>query len=164
MWIVKNGVRTRPCDQFYDRLVLKPEMGSNFSWTGPPPWEIRIGCTCWTSSSPWLVCDGVMSSSWPSHMFLSKITSLGSSLFSKVWKGSLKNELSCKLSWRILAQVIGPCMTVGGSAGTSEGVMSSSAWIMKCTGCMSIWSMHWYCCIIRFYYCVFGIPFCLRKC
>ena len=59
-------------------------------------------------------------------MFLSKITSLGSSLFSKVWKGSLKNELTYKLSWRIRAWVIGPCITVGGSAGTSKGVMSSS--------------------------------------
>ena len=29
MWIVKNRAHTRPCDQFYDRLVLEPEMGSN---------------------------------------------------------------------------------------------------------------------------------------
>ena len=63
MWIVENEARTRPCDKFYYRLVLKPEMGSNFSWTGPPPWERWIGRPCWTSSSPWLVCDEVVMSS-----------------------------------------------------------------------------------------------------
>ena len=29
MWIIENGAQMRPCDQFYDRLVLEPEMGSN---------------------------------------------------------------------------------------------------------------------------------------
>jgi hypothetical protein len=71
------------------------------------------------------------SSLWPSPIFLRNITSLGSSIFSKVWKGSLKNELTSKFSWRIRAQVIGPCMLVGGSVGASEGVMSLS-------GCHSI--------------------------
>ena len=36
MWIVENGAQMRLCDQFYDRLVLEPEMESNFSWTEPP--------------------------------------------------------------------------------------------------------------------------------
>ena len=73
-------------------------------------------------------------------MFLSRITSLGSSLFSKIWKGSLKNELTSKLSWRIRARVIGPCMTVGGSAGTSEGVMSSSVHELAPSTCVLLLS------------------------
>jgi hypothetical protein len=66
------------------------------------------------------------SSSWPSPMFLRNITSLGSSLFSKVWKRSLKNELTSKFSWCIRARVIELCILVGGSVGASEEVMSSS--------------------------------------
>ena len=34
MWIVKNGARTHPCDQFYDRLVLEPEMDKNRAHLG----------------------------------------------------------------------------------------------------------------------------------
>jgi hypothetical protein len=67
-----------------------------------------------------------LSSSWPSPIFLRNITLLDSNLFSKVWKGSLKNELTFKFSCRIRAWVIGPCMMVGGSAGASEEAMSSS--------------------------------------
>ena len=63
MWIVENRARTRPCDQFYDRLVLEPKIDSTFCWTGPPPWERWLGRPCWTSSSPWLVCDEVVMSS-----------------------------------------------------------------------------------------------------
>ena len=43
MWIVENGARTYPCDQFYDILVLEPEMGSNFSWTGPHHEKDELG-------------------------------------------------------------------------------------------------------------------------
>ena len=46
MWIIENRVRMRPGRPFYYTLVLKPEMDSNSSWTGPPAW---LGRPCWPS-------------------------------------------------------------------------------------------------------------------
>ena len=85
----------------------------------------------WTSLLVIIASTYSSKSSWPYPMFLINITSLGSNLFSKVWKGLLKNELTSKLSCHLWAQVNGPCIMVGGSAGASEGVISSSG----CTLC-----------------------------
>jgi hypothetical protein len=38
MWIVENRVRMRSGCLFYYRLLLKPEMDSNFTWIGPLTW------------------------------------------------------------------------------------------------------------------------------
>ena len=121
MWIVENGAQMRPGWPVYVRLVLEVEADSKSCWTGPSAF---VGRPCWSSLPPYLP----PSSSWLSPIFLRNITSLGSSLFSKVWKGSLKNELTSKFSSRIRARVIGPCILFGASTGASEGVMSSSGW------------------------------------
>jgi len=118
MWIIKNRVQMRPEWPVYCRLVLEAKTDSKSCWTGPPA---CVGRPCLSSSPPPLP----ISSSWPYPIFLSNITSLGSNQFSKVWKGSLKDKLTSKFSCHIRAQVIGPCIMVGGSAGASEGVISS---------------------------------------
>ena len=41
MWIVKNRVRLWPWRPFYYRLLLEPEIDSNFTWIGPPTWLER---------------------------------------------------------------------------------------------------------------------------
>jgi hypothetical protein len=45
MWIIENGVWMCPGRPFYYRLVLEPEMDSNFIWIGPPTW---LGRPCLT--------------------------------------------------------------------------------------------------------------------
>jgi len=85
IWIIKNGVRMCPCDQFYCRLVLegrgrlefKLDQSSSFCWASL--------LVIYTSMLP-------STSLWSSLMFLRNITSLGSNLFSIIWKGSLKNS------------------------------------------------------------------------
>jgi hypothetical protein len=109
----------RPRWPVQGRLVPEAEADSKSCWTGPPA---SIGRPGWSSLPPPLP----LSSSWPSPMFLINMISLGSNLFSKVWKGSLKNELTSKLSCRLRAQVIGPCIMDGGTTGASKRVMSSS--------------------------------------
>ena len=90
----------RPGHPFYCSLVLKAEVDSKSSWTGPPA---CLRHSCWSFSPPHLSpCT-----SRPSPMFLSKITSLGSNLFSKLWKGSLRNELTSKFNHRSRARVVG---------------------------------------------------------
>ena len=139
MWIIENKVQMRPGHPFYCSLVLKAEVDSKSSWTGPP------AClrSCWSFSPPHLSpCT-----SRPSPMFLSKITSLGSNLFSKLWKGSLRNELTSKFNHCSRARVVGPCIMVGGSTGATKGVMPSSpgcgvasrGWRAKLTAAAACW-------------------------
>ena len=68
---------------------------SKSSWTGPPAY---VGRPCWSSPPPHLP----PSLTWPSSMFLNRITPLGSNLFSKLYKGSFKNEVTYKFSCHIL--------------------------------------------------------------
>jgi hypothetical protein len=122
MWIIENEVRTRPEWPIQGKLVLEAEADSKSCWTGPPA---SIGCLGWSLLPPPLP----LSTSWPSPMFLTNITSLCRNLFSKVWKGPLKNELTSKLSCHLRARVIGPCIIDGGIVGAPERVMSSSVGI-----------------------------------
>ena len=38
MWIIENIVRLLARRPFYYRLLLEPEIDSNFTWIGPPTW------------------------------------------------------------------------------------------------------------------------------
>ena len=38
MWITENIVRLLLGRPFYYRLLLEPEIDSNFTWIGPPTW------------------------------------------------------------------------------------------------------------------------------